>query len=143
MTLDAAIGGRPAESGPLGQPLLSVDKLSVDLDGADKQPGLIEDVTFDVYPNRTLALIGESGCGKTMTAMTILGLLPEAIQASGGSVTFDGQDLLSLTPRRDSARCRGGAIGMIFQDPMSSLNPTMKVGEQIIEARRLQSMSRG
>jgi len=120
----------------LGQPILSVNRLTVDLDGADVQRGLVQDVTFDVFPNRTLALIGESGCGKTMTAMALLGLLPPAIHVSGGTAMFEGRDLLTLRPR-ELRQVRGGSIGMIFQDPMSSLNPTMKVGDQIIEARRL------
>ncbi len=136
MTLDETTHLHARPTSPSDRPVLSVDRLTVDLDGADKQPGLVEDVTFDVYPDRTLALIGESGCGKTMTAMTILGLLPPAIAASGGSVTFEGRDLLTLKPS-ELRQVRGGGIGMIFQDPMSSLNPTMKVGEQIIEARRL------
>ncbi len=119
-----------------GAPVLSVQELTVDLQGADVQAGLVEDVSFDVFPNRTLALIGESGCGKTMTAMAILGLLPPAIHANGGRILFDDRDLLDLD-EADLRQIRGGTIGMIFQDPMSSLNPTMKVGEQIVEARRL------
>ena len=117
-------------------PALSVRDLRVDLSGADKQPGLVEDVSFDVFPNKTLALIGESGCGKTMTAMAILGLLPPSIHIAGGSVMFDGQDLLALRPKQLRA-IRGASLSMIFQDPMSSLNPTIRVGQQIIEARRL------
>ena len=118
------------------EPVLSVQGLTVDLRGADKQPGLVEDVSFDVFPNRTLALIGESGCGKTMTAMAILGLLPPAIHVAGGQVMFDGRDLLSLRPK-ELREVRGAGVSMIFQDPMSSLNPTRRVGDQIIEARRL------
>ncbi len=117
-------------------PVLSVKNLTVDLRGADKQPGLVADVSFDVWPDKTLALIGESGCGKTMTAMAILGLLPPAIHVAGGSVMFEGQDLLNLRPKA-LRTVRGSGVSMIFQDPMSSLNPTMKVGQQIIEARRL------
>ncbi len=136
MTISSSTGYPRSSSAALDEPVLSIRELTVDLDGADKQPGLVEDVSFDVHANRTLALIGESGCGKTMTAMAVLGLLPPAIHVSGGSVRFDGQDLLDLRPR-ELRQVRGGGIGMIFQDPMSSLNPTMKVGEQIIEARRL------
>jgi oligopeptide/dipeptide ABC transporter ATP-binding protein len=113
-----------------------VNDLTVDLQGADVQPGLVEGVSFAVYPNRTLALIGESGCGKTITAMSVLGLLPEGMHVSSGSIMFDDQDLLGLKPR-ELREVRGSGIGMIFQDPMSSLNPTTRVGDQIIEARRL------
>ena len=118
------------------EPVLSVQGLTVDLRGADKQPGLVEDVSFDVFPNKTLALIGESGCGKTMTAMAILGLLPPAIHVAGGQVMFDGRDLLSMRPK-ELREVRGAGVSMIFQDPMSSLNPTRRVGDQIVEARRL------
>jgi len=118
------------------QPALSVNGLTVDLRGADSQPGLVEDVSFDVFPEKTLALIGESGCGKTMTAMAILGLLPPVIHVAGGSVLFDDRDLVTMS-RKELREIRGGEVSMIFQDPMSSLNPTMKVGDQIIEARQL------
>jgi len=118
------------------QPALSVKGLTVDLRGADSQPGLVEDVSFDVFPEKTLALIGESGCGKTMTAMAILGLLPPMIHVAGGSVMYDGRDLVTMSAK-ELREVRGAEVSMIFQDPMSSLNPTMKVGEQIIEARRL------
>ncbi len=122
--------------GDHGEPVLRVDGLTVDLRGADSQPGLVEDVSFDVHADRTLALIGESGCGKTMTAMAILGLLPPAMHIAGGSVMFEGQDLLTLRPK-ELREIQGAGVSMIFQDPMSSLNPTMRVRDQIIEARRL------
>jgi oligopeptide/dipeptide ABC transporter ATP-binding protein len=115
-------------------PLLSVEGLTIDLPG--RQPGLVEDVTFHVREGRSTALIGESGCGKTLTSMSILGLLPTAVRVSAGSVWFDGVDLLTCTPRQ-LRRIRGGPVGMVFQEPMSSLNPTMTVGDQIAEARRL------
>ena len=119
-----------------GDPVLAVMDLTLDLAGADKQVGLVEGVSFDVYADRTVALIGESGCGKTMTAMAILGLLPPGIQVVGGRVSFAGRDLVGLTDQ-ELRSVRGGGIGMIFQDPMSSLNPTMTVGDQIVETRRL------
>ena len=122
--------------GPEGDPVLAVDNLTVDLRGADQQPGLVEDVSFAVYPNRTLALIGESGCGKTMTAMSILGLLPEGMHVANGSIRFGQRDLLTLGAN-ELRSVRGSGIGMIFQDPMSSLNPTTRVADQIVEARRL------
>ncbi|MFC6084113.1 ABC transporter ATP-binding protein [Sphaerisporangium aureirubrum] len=118
------------------RPLLSVEGLTIDLPGGAVQRGLVEDVTFQVREGRSTALIGESGCGKTLTSMSILGLLPPTVRVSAGSVWFDGVDLLRCTPRR-LRRIRGGPVGMVFQEPMSSLNPTMTVGDQIAEARRL------
>jgi oligopeptide transport system ATP-binding protein len=116
--------------------VLSVRELTLDLAGADRQIGLVQGVSFDVHADRIVALIGESGCGKTMTAMAVLGLLPAGIRVVGGVVSFGGRDLVSLSDR-EMRSVRGGQIGMIFQDPMSSLNPTMTVGDQIIETRRL------
>ncbi|MFG1972721.1 ABC transporter ATP-binding protein [Nonomuraea fuscirosea] len=119
-----------------GEPLLSVRGLTIDLPGGAVQPGLVEDVTFDVHRGRAVALIGESGCGKSLTSMAILGLLPAAVRVVAGSVLFDGVDLLTCT-RRQLRRVRGGPVGMVFQEPMSSLDPTMTVGDQIAEVRRL------
>ncbi|MFD2419805.1 ABC transporter ATP-binding protein [Amycolatopsis pigmentata] len=110
--------------------------LTVDLVGQVSQPGLVQDVSFTVSRGESVALIGESGCGKTVTAMAILGLLQSGLKISSGQVCFQGKDLLTCSPRELRA-VRGGAIGAIFQEPMSSLNPTMTVGEQIAEARRL------
>lgn len=120
----------------LTEPVLAVEGLTVDLVGHTSQKGLVDDVSFSVGKGRSVALIGESGCGKTLTAMSILGLLPPELRVTGGQIRFDGQNLLTA-PRRALRRIRGGPIGMVFQDPMSSLDPTMTVGEQIGEARRL------
>jgi peptide/nickel transport system ATP-binding protein len=117
-------------------PLLSVQSLTIDLVGNPIQYGLVDDVTFSLGRRATLALIGESGCGKSLTAMAILGLLPETMNVSRGSVVFNGTDLLKSS-RRQLLGIRGKSIGTVFQDPMSSLNPTMSVGDQIAEARRL------
>ena len=118
------------------QPLLDVRGLTIDLVGESAQAGLIEDVSFSVPRHGAVALIGESGCGKSLTAMSLLGLLPDAAKVVGGSAMFGDVDLLAAPPRQ-LRRMRGGPIGMVFQDPMSSLNPTMTVGDQIGEARRL------
>jgi oligopeptide/dipeptide ABC transporter ATP-binding protein len=117
-------------------PVLSVDGLTIDLAGPGGQRGLVQDVSFDVPRGGSVALIGESGCGKTLTAMSILGLLPPRLRATGGAIRFEGTDLLTAS-RRTLRGIRGGPVGMVFQDPMSSLNPTMTVGDQIGEARRL------
>ncbi|WP_062351809.1 ABC transporter ATP-binding protein [Herbidospora yilanensis] len=114
--------------------LLSVEGLTIDLPGT--QPGLVEDVTFEVNEGRCTALIGESGCGKSLTSLAVLGLLPPSVRVSAGAVVFDGVDLLTCSPRQ-LRKIRGGPVGMVFQEPMSSLNPSMTVGDQIAEARRL------
>ncbi|SHL11305.1 oligopeptide transport system ATP-binding protein [Pseudonocardia thermophila] len=114
-------------------PLLSVEGLTIDLPA---QPGLVQDVSFEVGRGRSLALIGESGCGKTLTSMAILRLLPPGLTIAGGRIVFDGTDLLTCSPRELRA-VRGGPVGVVFQEPMSSLDPTMTVGDQIAEARLL------
>ena len=118
------------------EPLLAVTDLTVDLIGESAQRGLIHDVSFTVAPGESVALIGESGCGKTVTAMAVLGLLPRAFAVTGGQIRLAGRDLLGCTPRQLRG-VRGRSIGAIFQEPMSSLDPTMRVGDQIAEARRL------
>ncbi|BCB76661.1 ABC transporter ATP-binding protein [Phytohabitans flavus] len=127
------------ETGPApttAEALLSVRGLTLDLVGGTAQPGLVKDVEFTVPKGRSVALIGESGCGKTLTAMAILGLLPRAVRVVAGEIVFAGTDLLTCSPR-ELRRIRGGPVGAVFQEPMSSLNPTMTVGDQIAEARRI------
>ncbi|WP_051298189.1 ABC transporter ATP-binding protein [Brevibacterium album] len=116
--------------------VLEVRDLTVDLRGAAVQPGLVREVSFRVRRGGATALIGESGCGKTMTAMSLLGLLPREVRVSGGSAVLEGTDLLGLSPRQ-LARARGRRIGAVFQEPMSTLDPTMTVGDQIGESRRI------
>ena len=94
----------------------------------------VRDLSLTLAPNETLAIVGESGSGKSVTALSILRLLPKAgARIGAGEVLFDGRDLAKLSEREMSA-VRGNAIAMIFQEPMTSLNPTMTVGEQIAEA---------
>jgi oligopeptide/dipeptide ABC transporter ATP-binding protein len=116
--------------------VLAVDRLRLDLSGPDAQPGLVNDVSFDVRAGETVALIGESGCGKSLTALAILGLLPPPVTIAGGSVTLAGEDVTRATSKRLAA-LRGATVGAVFQDPMSSLDPTMTIGRQIAESRRL------
>ena len=118
------------------EPLLVVDGLTIDLAGEVAQPGIISDVSFTVGHGESVALIGESGCGKTMTAMAVLGLLPRGFTVSAGQLRLAGRDLLTSSAR-DLRAARGRSVGAIFQEPMSSLDPTMRVGDQIAEARRL------
>ncbi|HTK01885.1 MAG TPA: ABC transporter ATP-binding protein [Bordetella sp.] len=96
----------------------------------------VRDVSLSVNKNETLAVVGESGSGKSVTALSILRLLPSTgARHGGGQVLLEGKDLAVL-PEKDMARLRGNAIAMIFQEPMTSLNPTMTVGDQIAEAVR-------
>jgi len=116
--------------------VLAVDRLRLDLGGRHPQPGLVNDLSFDVRAGETVALIGESGCGKSMTALAILGLLPAAVQVVGGSIVLAGEEIASASSKRLAA-LRGAVVGTVFQDPMSSLDPTMSIGRQIAESRRL------
>jgi peptide/nickel transport system ATP-binding protein len=96
----------------------------------------VRDVSLSVNRNETLAVVGESGSGKSVTALSILRLLPSTgARHGGGQVLLEGKDL-SVLPEKEMARLRGDAIAMIFQEPMTSLNPTMTVGDQIAEAVR-------
>ncbi|ONI81540.1 dipeptide/oligopeptide/nickel ABC transporter ATP-binding protein [Actinosynnema sp. ALI-1.44] len=92
----------------------------------------VDGVSFDVAPGQTVGLVGESGCGKSVTAMSIMGLLPKRGNQVTGSARFDGTELLSLSDRQMRDR-RGRDLGMVFQDPLSSLNPVVPIGLQVTE----------
>ncbi|MDT3706730.1 MAG: ABC transporter ATP-binding protein [Thiobacillus sp.] len=111
------------------KPLLDVRGLVTDI-GAVR---VVDGVSFHVAAGETYALLGESGCGKSMTALSIMRLLPDGGSVTSGAVDLDGQDVLAL-PEREMRRVRGGRMAMIFQEPMLALNPVIRVGEQIIEA---------
>ena len=96
----------------------------------------VDDVTFSIDKGETLALVGESGCGKSMTALSLLRLLPEPGKVVGGEIELSGRDMLRL-PENEMRRIRGNEISMIFQEPMTSLNPVLRIGEQIAEVLRL------
>ena len=116
-------------------PLLEVEHLSVTLQ-TQRGPALaIRDVSFRVDRSETLGIVGESGCGKSMTVMAVMGLLPEGAKVEG-SIRFEGQE---LTTRSDGemGAIRGNRIGMIFQEPMTALNPVHTVGKQVAEPLRL------
>ena len=98
----------------------------------------VNGVSFGVDSGETVALVGESGSGKSVTSLSIMRLLQEPGHVAGGSITFDGTDLLAL-PEKEMQKVRGGKIAMIFQEPMTSLNPVYRVGDQIIEAIQLHS----
>ncbi len=97
----------------------------------------VDDVSFDLHPGRTLAVVGESGCGKSVTALSIMGLVPEppGVKA-GGQILFGGRDLLTV-PQKEMRAIRGNDISMIFQEPMTSMNPVFRVGRQIAAVLQL------
>ena len=116
--------------------LLEVRDLRVEFGTHGGVVHAVRGVSFELTEGRTLALVGESGCGKSVTVQAALGLIPMPPgRITGGSARFQGLELIGLPPG-DAARIRGREIAMIFQDPMTSLNPTMKIGRQITEGLR-------
>lgn len=117
--------------------LLSVEGLSVAFNTEQGRVRVVEDVSFHLAAGETLGLVGESGCGKSVTAQTIMRLLPSPpSRVEGGRIIFEGEDLVGLPDSR-MRRIRGDRIGMVFQEPMTSLNPTQRVGRQIAEVLSL------
>ncbi|WP_226629550.1 ABC transporter ATP-binding protein [Alloyangia pacifica] len=112
--------------------LLSVSGLTTQFRTPDGWRSVVDDVSFDVAAGQTLAVVGESGSGKSVTALSVMGLLPEGLARASGSIHFENKELLSL-PERQMERIRGNDIAMIFQEPMTSLNPVLSVGRQIAE----------
>jgi oligopeptide/dipeptide ABC transporter ATP-binding protein len=118
-------------------PLLAVEHLSVSFRAGERQARVVDDLSFAVGAGRIVGLVGESGCGKSVTARAIMRLLPTPpARIEGGRIVLDGEDLLSLDERA-MRRIRGERLGMVFQEPMTSLNPTFPVGFQIGETLRL------
>lgn len=116
----------------LKEPLLSVEDLQVSIGGVR----VVDGVSLSAGRSEILAVVGESGCGKSLTALSILRLLPSAARISGGRIRLDGDDLTAMD-ESNLARMRGDAVSVIFQEPIASLNPLMKVGLQVAEALRL------
>lgn len=125
------------------EPLLKVSGLGVSFRGDGEEMSVVEDVSFEVAHGEIVGLVGESGCGKSVTSMSLLQLLPSPpARITGGQALFEGVDLLTLGKRRLRA-LRGDRIGVIFQEPMTSLNPLFTVGYQLTEVLHLhQSISR-
>ena len=126
-----------AENGAKNMPLLSVRDLAMGFASAKGVLSAVAGISFDVAAGETYALLGESGCGKSATALALMRLLPAAGRVLGGEVYLDGRELLGL-PETEMRALRGGGMAMIFQEPATSLNPVMTVGRQIGEvlARR-------
>jgi peptide/nickel transport system ATP-binding protein len=114
-------------------PLLAIEDLSVTFYGDDgRRTHAVDRINLEVARGATLGLVGESGCGKSATSLAVMGLLPRSVAEVTGSVRFDGVDLTRL-PDRDLRDLRGNRLAMIFQEPMTSLNPSYTIGEQIAE----------
>jgi len=114
------------------QALLSVEDLRVEFWTARGTIYAVNGISFDIAPGETLGIVGESGCGKSVTALALLGILARAGRVTSGSARFDGRDLLQLSDE-ELRGIRGRDIAMIFQDPMTSLNPVLTIGRQIRE----------
>ncbi|MDR6874202.1 peptide/nickel transport system ATP-binding protein [Bosea sp. BE125] len=117
---------------PKAPPVLSIENLTLALPALADRAHAVEGVTLAIAPGETLCVVGESGSGKSMIAHAVMGLLPKAVKPVGGAIRLAGRDLLSLDEEA-MQDVRGREIGMIFQEPMTSLNPVMRVADQIIE----------
>ncbi|RDB42994.1 ABC transporter ATP-binding protein [Halomonas sp. DQ26W] len=116
----------------MSEPVLSIRGLTLALPKGADRAYAVEDVSYDVERGEIMCVVGESGSGKSMAANALMGLLPKGVRPTAGEVIFDGQDLLTLTEKQHR-KLRGLRIGMIFQEPMTALNPLMRVGAQIAE----------
>src|SRR6201999_4052964 len=117
---------------PAPMTLLAVEDLRIDLVTGDRRHAAVDKGSFEIARGETFGLVGEAGCGKSITALAIMGLLQGPLEIGGGSIKFDGQPIENL----DAAglrRLRGKRLAMIFQEPMTALNPLLPVGRQIAE----------
>jgi ABC-type dipeptide/oligopeptide/nickel transport system ATPase component len=118
----------------MSSPLLRIDDLAVSFKTSSGSIPAVDGLSLSVWPDQTVALVGESGCGKSVTALSILRLVPTPPgRFDGGAVHFEGRDLLKV-PEKQMLEVRGADIAMIFQEPMTSLNPVYTIGDQIVEA---------
>jgi peptide/nickel transport system ATP-binding protein len=113
--------------------LLEIKGLTIDIARDTGPARVVDGIDLAVMEGESLGIVGESGCGKSLTMMSLVGLLPNRIRATGGKALFGGRDLLKLSAK-ELRKVRGSEIGFIFQDPMTSLNPVIRVGDQIAEA---------
>ncbi len=116
-------------------PVLSLEDLTTSISVAGEALHLIQGVTFDIETGEKVGVVGESGSGKSITMLSIMGLLPPKVTVTSGSAVFQGVELVSLN-EREYQRLRGSRLAMVYQDPMSALNPVMRIGNQIGEGLR-------
>ncbi|RYL92482.1 ABC transporter ATP-binding protein [Sporolactobacillus sp. THM7-4] len=117
----------------MGQPLLEVSHLQTTFFDGKQALNAVDDVSFTIHEGETVGLVGESGCGKSVTSLSIMRLLSSGGKIMNGSIHFNGQNLLALS-EKEMRNIRGNEIAMVFQEPMTSLNPVYKIGKQIDEA---------
>ena len=113
--------------------MLEVKDLHVAVHACEGLLEAVSGVSFSLHKGECFALVGESGCGKSLTALSLMRLLPESAQITAGSVTINAENLLEL-PEKEMQSRRGARIAMIFQEPATSLNPVLTIGDQIVEA---------
>ena len=113
-------------------PSLSVRHLRIALPAGADRPHAVDDVSFDVAPGKVVCLIGESGSGKSVIAQAVMGLLPDSLRPTGGTIQLLGEDVLQASPSR-LRELRGTRMAMVFQEPMTALNPVMRCGDQVSE----------
>ena len=123
-------------------PLLEVEHLTVEFAGANRGAVAVDDASFAIARGETLGVVGESGSGKSVTALAVLRLLPPQGRIVSGAVRFQGRNLLKL-PESGMRAVRGAGISLIFQEPMTALNPVMRVGDQIAEALSVHGLASG
>ncbi|MCX8997395.1 ABC transporter ATP-binding protein [Rhizobiaceae bacterium BDR2-2] len=117
---------------PVSEPVLSIRNLTIDLPRGGDRPHAVSNLSLDIAAKEILCIVGESGSGKSITSFAAMGLLPKVLKPSGGEILFEGRDMLKLS-EAEHAKLRGNRMGMIFQEPMSALNPCYTVGDQIEE----------
>ncbi len=125
--------GRPAQARP--GPILDVEDLRVEFSTFDGVANVLNGVSLEVHKGQRVGLVGESGCGKSVTMRAIMGILATPPARVRGHMTFEGRDLLTL-PRAQRQALKGSAMSMVFQDPMTSLNPVFRIGEQLTDIVR-------
>lgn len=130
------------QSEPSERRVLSVERLSIDISHEHDTQRVVDDLSFTLHAGRTLCIAGESGSGKSLSSLAIMGLLPKVARLPSGAILYGERDLLEL-PERAMQRLRGRDIAMIFQEPMTSLNPLMTVGEQLEETIRRHKLAEG
>ncbi len=135
------VGRQSEAAGSPATPRLSVQNLTVEFRTPEGTVRAVDGVSFDVHAGETVALVGESGCGKTMSALAVLGLVPApAGHIAGGRITCEGRELVGLS-NRELRKVRGSLVSMVFQEPASSLNPVFTVGQQIAGVLRAHDRS--
>ena len=122
--------------------VLEVKNLNLGFNVEESVQQALFDVNFSLEKGQTLALVGESGCGKTMSAMSILNLIPKTAKITGGEIIYNGENLLNKT-QKEMSKIRGGKIALIPQDPMTSLNPLYTVGDQLLEVIKIHKGLKG